>query len=481
MIRKIIKNPNFIYILSKYGIFLISFFNSLFIAVKLGAFNLGIWGFINLIIGYMAYASVGIPNALNILVSKNKFDRQYSERIYHNSFGLLSIVISILILVFGAFYFFNIEIGSKYNFASYSTIVALIIILNLINGNLSIILRIYNKVNLISLSQSIYPIFTLIAILIFDGSNLLITLVYILLFSSLFTSILYLLFSPFKFRIQLNLKVMKIIQSKGFFLFVYNAAFYFIMLSTKTLISSNYSVEEFGFFTFSFSFANAVLLLMTTISFLIFPKMISLMASTDNVAVSKTISKVRTNYIVLSHFLIHISIFIFPFFIEVFPQYLEALTSFQLIGLTLIMYNNAFGYQALLMARDKEKFLSLLSLSALILNIGLGFLFVKIFDVSFSYVILCTLITYFLYVTALTYLGRKSLNLELNFFEILKDAHNYKVLVPYFVSLGLIITSSAVYWFLIPLLLCLFLNIREFKSIIVNGKNVVMNPNSLNI
>lgn len=481
MIQKIIKSPNFIYIFSKYGIFIISFFNSLFIAVKLGALNLGIWGFINLIIGYLTYASIGIPNAMNILISKNKFDRQYSERIYHNSFGLLSIMILILVLLFGGLYFFNVEIGSKFNFASYSALVASIVILNLINGNLSIILRIYNKVNLISFSQSFYPILTFLAIFIFNGENLLNALVYILLFSSLFTTILYIYYSPFKLRISLNLSIMKTIQTKGFFLFVYNASFYFIMLSTKTLISSNYSVEEFGFFTFSFSFANAVLLLMTTISFLIFPKMIALMASTDNIAVSKTISKVRTNYIILAHLLIHISIFIFPFFIKTFPQYLEALTSFQLIALTLIMYNNAFGYQVLLMARDKERTLSLLSFSALALNVGLGLLLVKVFDVSFAYVIVCTLITYFLYVTALTYLGRKSLKLEINLLEILKDAHNYKVLTPYLVSLGLIIAGSAVYWFLIPLLLLLLLNIREFKSIIISGKHVMMNPNSLNI
>ena len=82
LIKNIIKNPNILYILNKYGIFIISFFNSLFIAVKLGAFNLGIWGFINLIIGYLAYASLGIPNSINVIISKNKFDSKYVEKVY---------------------------------------------------------------------------------------------------------------------------------------------------------------------------------------------------------------------------------------------------------------------------------------------------------------------------------------------------------------------------------------------------------------
>src|SRR5690606_15407883 len=110
--------------------------------------------------------------------------------------------------------------------------------------------------------------------------------------------------------------------------------------------------------------------------------------------------------------------------------YSQTLTSFQLIGLTLIMYNNAFGYQGLLMARDKEKILSVTSLGALLLNIILAYILAKVLHVNFSQVIICTLITYFIYVTVLTYIGRKSLQLDTSMGKLLKDAHDLKILIP---------------------------------------------------
>ncbi len=481
LLKLVIKNPNILYILNKYGIFVISFFNSLFIAVKLGAFSLGIWGFINLIIGYMVYASLGIPNSLNVIVSKNKENTHYVKDIYHNSLGLLSIIIFVLLAIYCLLNYSNIQIGEKYQFSKYSTIAIIIIISNLVNGNLSILLRIYNKVNLISLTQSFYPILTLLSLFLFDKSNLLDVLIYILLVSNILTTLLYLIFSPFKFGLKYNLNLMKYIQTKGIYLFVYNASFYFIMLSTKSFVSDNYSVEDFGLFTFSFSFANSALLLLTTLSFLIFPKMIAVLSSKNNVAVIHSLDRIRSVYIVFSHLLIHFAIFIYPFFLYFFPQYLGTLTSFQLIGLTLIMYNNSFGYQTLLMARDKEKLLALLSFGALILNILLNYILSNIYKVQFSYLILSTLIAYFIYVIALTFFGRKSLQLGVSFRDVNNDVNSSKILIPYLVSFICIVAKVHVIFFLVPLILIIFLNRNTLKDIVKSGVNLLKNPNTLNI
>lgn len=481
MIKKIVKNPNIIYIINKYGIFVLTFINSLYIAVKLGVYNLGVWGFINLVIGYMMYASLGIPNALNVLVSKNKSDKIYSEKIYRNSLSLLLCILLLLMIITFLIKNFGWEIGAKYHFADYFLVVFVIIVLNLFNGHLAILLRIYNKVNLISLSQTLYPVFALIVTLFFSGKDLLQALVYVLLLSNVMTTVLYLCFMPFSFRFQWDFGVMKTIQYKGLFLFVYNASFYFIMLSTRTLVSDFYKVEEFGYFTFSFSFANAVILLLTTLSFLLFPKMIAMMASKDNNLVINSIKKVRINYIVFSHLLLHLAIFVFPFFLHYFPMYKNTLVSFQLISLTLIMYNNSFGYQALLMARDKEKLLSLLSFGALLLNVILGLFLTAVLKVDFSYVILCTLITYFCYVWALTKVGRQSLGLGGSIVAAFLEVNQVKISLPYLLSLGMVYFGLSPFWFVVPLVVFIVLNKTELLTILSSGKKLLSNPNVLNI
>ena len=50
LIGNSLKNPAILYMLSRYGTYAIQFVNSIFIAVYMGPYYLGIWGFINLII-----------------------------------------------------------------------------------------------------------------------------------------------------------------------------------------------------------------------------------------------------------------------------------------------------------------------------------------------------------------------------------------------------------------------------------------------
>ena len=71
------------------------------------------------------------------------------------------------------------------------------------------------------------------------------------------------------------------ILKKGLLLFLYNTCFYFIIISVRTIISGNYEVEEFGLFSFSFTLAHAVMLLLESLMFVIFPKMIGKMTG-DN-------------------------------------------------------------------------------------------------------------------------------------------------------------------------------------------------------
>ena len=79
--KKIFSNKAILYVISRYATYIIQFINSLFIAIYLGPFYLGIWGFINLVIGYISQLNFGISNSVNVIISVNKQNDAYVQKI----------------------------------------------------------------------------------------------------------------------------------------------------------------------------------------------------------------------------------------------------------------------------------------------------------------------------------------------------------------------------------------------------------------
>jgi O-antigen/teichoic acid export membrane protein len=375
----------------------------------------------------------------------------------------------------------NLHIGDRYHFNDYIVPVCIIAILTHLNGYFATIFRVYGKIFAIALNQSLYPVLVLFIIPFFRGENLLWAMVTINCVSFLANSILFYIQRPFSFKPLFEWDTVKYIQRRGWHLFVYNASFYLILLTTRSFISGNYSVEEFGYFTFSYSLANAVLLLLSSISFLIFPKMLNRFALSDNEHSQEILKTVRSAYISLSHLLIHLVILVFPLFIYFFPDYQQASSVFKITALTVVLYTNSFGYQGLLMARGYEKNIGIIAFCALILNIMLSAILVNVVKVTFEYVIVATLTTYLIYVVTLGVYGRKVLGLANNFTDITKDIYPWRMMIPFLISFLMIIFTVPDIYFIIPFLLYLFWNFED----ILNTKDVILkvieNPNFIDI
>jgi O-antigen/teichoic acid export membrane protein len=359
--------------------------------------------------------------------------------------------------------------------------VCIIAILTHLNGYFATIFRVYGKIFAIALNQSLYPVLVLFIIPFFRGENLLWAMVTINCVSFLVNSILFYIQRPFSFKPLFEWDTVKYIQRRGWHLFVYNASFYLILLTTRSFISGNYSVEEFGYFTFSYSLANAVLLLLSSISFLIFPKMLNRFALSDNEHSQEILKTVRSAYISLSHLLIHLVIMVFPLFIYFFPDYQQASSVFKITALTVVLYTNSFGYQGLLMARGYEKNIGIIAFCALILNIMLSAILVSVVKVTFEYVIVATLTTYLIYVVTLGVYGRKVLRLANNFTDITKDIYPWRMMIPFLISFLMIIFTAPDIYFIIPFLLYLLLNFGDMLNIKDVILKVIENPNFIDI
>ena len=478
MITKILHNKIFIYLFSRYGIYAIQFATSLVIASKLGPYYFGIYGFILLILSYFGQLHLGIPNALNVLVIHNKEDKLKCNNYIANSLFLyvyFSIIIALLYLAYAVFGFKPI---AKYQVDNYLPAMMLIAILVYINGVLTCVLRIKNQINQLSLVSSTNAILNICAVSMFSNETLIITLIICLIISNLIT-----IFICYKYKvipqyknIHIKINIQKEILSKGLFLFLYNTCFYFIVITIRSIISSNYSIEEFGLFSFSFTIATAVITLLDSLLTIIFPKIIHLLSSDDKKKINNTLDILRISYVSTSHFLVYFAMIFYPLLLIIIPKYENSIISLNLISLSILMNANSCGYSTLLIAQNKEKYSATISITSLLINVLLGLFFVNIVKVSFSYVIIATMLTYMFFSFAIVGIGKKIIG-SYSFKSTVSSFFPLNLFIPYLAALVISIYNLS-YLFSIPLLLYLILNIKDLKRIkdyvviIINNENI---------
>lgn len=480
VIKQALSNKVVQFIFSGYFTYFIQFINSLFIAVYLGPYYLGIWGFLNLLVQYFAQINLGIPHSVNAIASVKKNDTEYVTGVFNTAFIMLCVLclLAFIIILFNNF--FDFGIGEKYHFQKYSYYIGLIVVLNYFIALFTIIFRIYGKLFEIAFSQSIFPIMMLGCLFFFRGEDLLVNLVRVYWLSIIASVALFYIRSPIKVNFQLDFTLAKKIQFRGWFLFLYNSSFYLIVISTRSFISSFYSVSDFGYFTFAFSLGNVILLLFQSFASLIFPKLLNKLAKSDNSENITFLKRVRNDYIGLSHLLVHSVVLAFPLFLYFFPKFQNTLESFRIIALTLVLYTNTFGYQGLLIARGKEKLLAKVAMISLVLNLALAYI-ICLWKFPFQFVTLSTLVTYLFFTIIIGVIGQKELSIDTKGLEFLNGIFPLTMLAPFFTSLLLVLLNSANISYILPLLMFLLMNINKIKSTSKTIRQVIKNPDIINI
>ena len=481
MLRKLFTNPAMIYVGSRYATYAIQFINSLFIAVYLGPFYLGIWGFIQLVIQYIAQINFGITHAVNIIVSIDKNKEEYARKVIGSGVVMLAVLSLLLILFFIVNHLLNLNIGSRYDFGKYIIAVCIIGVLTYFNSLFLAVFRIYGKVVAIAINQSLFPVFMLIVIVLFRGESLLWTMVWVNVLSVVISFLIYLLKSPVSLMPTFDWEIVKRIQKIGWHLFIYNSCFMIILISTRTFVSAYYEVEEFGFFTFSFSLAQTVLLFLQALAFLIFPKMINRFANSDNENSYRILKTIRNAYITVAHGLVYVIIVLFPSFLYFFPKYDSTFYVFALIALTVAFHAGALGYADLLLARRREKLMGRISLMALIVNISLAFLLILVLQVTYEYVIIATMASYFLFVILVGIYGRKELSLHASIQSFIADVTPLRIMLPFILCIILIIFEGVQILFILPLLLFAIMNYKSIMQIKKIAKRVITDKSFINI
>lgn len=474
------KNKIFFYLLSRYLTYFIQFISSVYIAVRLGPYYFGIWGFILLLITYFGQINFGISYSNNILLIQNKDNKPLIKNIVATSLSLIGIYAILIIILAILVSIYEIAIFNKYELGNIIYLVLIIAVFLQLNQLFMVIYRVQNKIFHIAFNQSIVPFLIFISIFIFKKQSLLYFLVITYIVGHILTMLIYFKGKLIPFGGKPSFHTAKLVLKKGILLFVYNSSFYFIIISIKTIVSIYYPVMEFGFFSFSFSLANSVMLSINAMTFLFFSKLINNFVPNDSIRAKSTIIKIRSTYVPLTHIFIYLIITIYPFVIVYVPKYQNTTLTFCLIAITLILQSNFYAQTSFLMAKNKEKLLAYISLFILILNIGIALTIVKIFEANYQYVIISTQISYLIFSYLCVYYSKKDLMEHTSFQEVLKDWLPTNLLLPYTLAIALIMFGY--YNFLIlPLILFILLNVKPLNQIKETIVAMLKNPNIIDV
>ena len=475
-LKHILTNKIVVYLGSRYLIYGLQFITSLIIAGKLGPYYFGIYGFVLLLLSYFSQIHLGIPNSLNVLMVHNKSDRAKCDNYVANSLFIyiyFTIVIAVLYILYCFYGFAPID---KYHVDSYLLSVCVIAILVYISGVLTCVLRVRNQINQLSLVTSINAILNIICVVLFSEEQLIISLIVCLIISNVLTIIISFFnnaIPPIK-EVSINKTTQVEILRKGIWLFFYNTCFYFIVISIRSIISANYSIEEFGAFTFSFTVASAVMMLLDSMQTIMFPKMVDKLSSTELSQVNHSLDIIRVCYVSAAHFMVYLAMIFFPILtIYILPEYSNTTITLNLISLAVLMNANSCGYSTLLIAQNKEKYSAFISVVSLCVNIIIGLLLVHVFHVGFSLVFLATMITYLLFSFLTVYWGDRLIT-GYSIKETIRSFFPLKLFIPFVVAFVISVLDIH-YLAFIPLIIYLIFNIKDLKRIISYGVIILNN------
>ena len=368
-LKKIISNGKVVFILSKYATYAIYFIISLVIANKLGLFYFGIYGFLKLIIQYFTYSNLGVNYSSLVIMSEDA-----NKDITKNSSILTS---SIIITFFSLTFFYlifvaicnlyDIEFYNRFNIGQYVFYIFFIVLIKQINQLYINIYRDYDRLKIINWAYIIPCIGEFIILFTGNGKRLLDNIMWAMVFSNGIVFIIFLVDAKFSISNNIDIKATKKLVRRGIMLLLYNISFYFIVLVAKSYISSEFQIEDFAQYSFSYNISDAVMLLNSSVSFFIYPNLINKLSSSNSTDNSLLLMREMQQYYMIAASLVIIIALIASHFLQlIVPDYVKSEYILQILLLSQLLVANSFIMTTFLVQQKKELKLIILGVSTII-------------------------------------------------------------------------------------------------------------------
>ncbi len=478
LLRKLIQNKVLFYVFSRYAVSGISFLTSLLLAVKLSPYFLGIWGSIMLIRRYYQLINLGIPDSASVLIVQKFDDKAKTETIESTSIFLSFILSLIAVAIFLVLFVSDFSFIDKYNLGEKWFYICAVVVFTYFNDLFFKVYRTKGKVAELTFYQSIAQLLCFVAIFTARDARLVWFLLFCYVVGYLLAFIVFIRGKSvyFSFR-KISFNVSKQVLAKGFFLFVYNTAFYLIMLSTRSFISSFNSVENFGLFTFSFTLANGVLVLLDALSSLFMPKLIDKFMTGEQKSHMETLYIIKYNYVFLSFFISLIIIAVLPLALKFFPAYYSTFSTICYLILTSSVFSCCFGLTSYLMANNYERIMAVISIASLIVNIALTYFVARSFPNSIEYPCIVVLFCYLLFFVLCFLLFKKKSGYDVKVSEV---CFSLDIVIP--AILALIVSYFKLYHFsFVPLVVFFAMGYKNVRVLYSSFVKLLNRPNIIDI
>lgn len=480
---KILKNKVFLYMGSRYLTYGIQFCTTLIVAIMLGPVDFGVWSFFLLIINFFNIVDFGIANSLNVLLVQEKEDNKRCSRFISAasliilSFGFLILVALVVVK------HCQISLFDKYRVWGYLPIIYFIVLFAYFNKTFSSVYRVGNRLLEVAVYQSLIPFLLFFVIILFQAKALWF-MVCSYLIGNVIIFVFFLTRGLISVRVKPHFDDVRVLFKKGFWLFLYNSAFYLVMYFTLLFVSKYYLVEEYGKFNFAHTLSNSIFLLVDAFGFIIFPKMIDRLKSADYSLCKSAIEYIRTNYITIIYSLVFFALPFFEFFCSIIPKYSDCGRALCVSAISLLPYSNAFGLNTFLIAQNNEKILSIVSICILIINVGLLFIFKSFFVLPYDYLFFFPAISYVLYTSACAFLCNAKMGEGKNFTKFLSLAFPLRPTISFLVSLFCIFFSykfDVILLLFVPAVTYIFTNRDEIGVVFKTMISVINRPNIVDL
>lgn len=468
------------YALSRYIISGISFITSMIVAVKLGSYLLGIYGFFILLRNYFKIINLGIPDSVTILMIQHK-GAANSIASYEKNSIILTSILSFFIVIFGiGHYLFNYSFISKYDLTWEFYVLCVVAIITLFNDLFFKIYRVEGRIAELTFYQSIIQILCFIAALLLNGRVLVTALVLSYLIGNVLSASLFLYNGYLQIGGRISLKCINEIFCKGIYLFLFNFLFYLIFISTRTAVSIWYDVEEFGKFTFAYTLSHGLILLIDAVAALIIPKLIDRFHTSDVKEIEGTLHLLKINYTYSAYGLTWILVIAYTLLLSFLNEYHDAFEIVIYMSLTVVLQTHSFPYSTLLMAKNKERQVAYCSALSLLVNILFVWILIGLFCISYQYIIVATWFSYFIYTLLCIYYAQKLTTIHVNLFSVVKESLPIKLMTP--VLIGIIVTMLGIRLLVfLPLFFYILMNHRVFSTQLNSFVKIVKNPQIIDI
>ena len=347
------------------------------LAYFLGPFFFGIYGYIMLYQQYLVYSNLGVQYALNAELSINSNSEQsVKNRIENSAFSMTVYIVLVLFILSLFVYFFKIEIFPYKDSYKYVFLLLILACLGHFQEIFVNIFRINKNLLPILYSDLFIAIATISVIPFFNGINLIDAVLWSWIISLSFTIFIYKIL--YKKRIRFDNSYIKSLFNAGLPLLLFIFNYNLMGLIIRTLISMYNDTTAMGLFSFSNSLTSAIMLSFNSITWLMYPAVISKLSDDDlkGIELEDYLIGFSKKLIFIVFAIICITIIAMPLLFIFLPKYEPIKGALIILLLNQVVFNAGFAFVSLAIGRKSYYQIAAISL----LSVVVCFLFGSVFS-----------------------------------------------------------------------------------------------------